>query len=661
MKKRSVDSPSFLAFSTALGIGGLVSLLVLTLIGPPMVQDLTGVFLLAAIALAMRLNTFTIPPRIVVSLVYTIQLAAVLLYGGPMAAWISVGTYLFAALIRRPSGVPGRVFMAVVFFNVGMEALMTLTAGALYRHERGDAHTLLTIPGLVSFLITAVTLKAVNEILMTIGSALRGIDVREYLAGARRVLLVEGSMLPLGLLLALVGAMTGARGLAVAALVLILASVLVKRLSDTRDELHSTNVHLERRVGELNVLGRVGRAISSALEIDDVLEAILTHCSELVDTSNFFIALLDREAGQVHVPLHTEGGNRLPARRIRLGEGLTSLVLQRREPLLIRDILQEEEALPIKPIHVTPRPTRSWLGVPLIAGDEVLGVMTVQDERVAAYDEETVRVLTTIAAQAAISVKNAQLLKRSVDQARLEQENRDLRLVNQRKNEFVSMVAHQLQAPLTAIIGFSDLVLRSPGPDAHEYLETIHREARRLSDLVEQLLSLSRIRSGRITPVLRRVDLNAIAREVVDAQVLLIREREVTVEVGLEPNGLLVDADPSLLHQAVSNLVNNALKYSPVKSTIAIRTERRADEDDGGGMSAVVSVKDAGPGVAPQDRERIFDEFFRSQRPETAQVKGSGLGLTIAKEIVQIHGGRLGVRPEVSGGSVFFFSMPAVV
>ena len=118
--------------------------------------------------------------------------------------------------------------------------------------------------------------------------------------------------------------------------------------------------------------------------------------------------------------------------------------------------------------------------------------MTVQDERPNAYDMETVRVLTTIAAQAAISIRNAQLVGRTIDQARLEQENRDLRLLTQRKNEFVSMVAHQLQSPLTAIIGFSELLRRQGvSSDASPHVDLINRESQRLSQLVEQLLSLS--------------------------------------------------------------------------------------------------------------------------------------------------------------------------
>ena len=633
MKTRSVEAPQFLFFSLALGVAGTVALLAASAgIGDVLASDLPAILLLAAIALTMRLNTFTIPPAIVVSLVYTVQLATVLLMGGAVAAWVSVGTFLLALAARHPRGVKPRVIIAVVSFNVGMEALMTLSAGAAYQLEKiggwtasGGLDALLSVRGLLSILVPAIILLAVNEILMTAGSWMRGIAVSDYLAGARRVLIVEAGMLPLALLLALVQMTAGARGLAVAAVVLIAASVLVKRLSDTREKLQGANLSLQRRVGELDVLGRVGRDISVSLQLDEVFEAILKHCSQLVDTGNFFIGLLDRDAGQVEIPIHTEGNVRLPPRRQGLGEGLTSLVLQRREPVLFRDLDEEAARLPIKPVIVTDLPTRSWLGVPLIAGDQVLGVMTVQDARPNAYDEETVRVLTTIAAQASISIRNAQLVRRIIDQARLEQENQDLRLVNQRKNEFVNMVAHQLQAPLTAIIGFSDLVRRMPLPhEATEHLLLIHRESRRLSELVEQLLSLSRIRSGRITPVRRRVDLNAIAREVVDSQVLLIRERSVHIDVGLEPKGLLVDADPALLHQAVANLVNNAIKYSPERSTVAIRTERRGP----GGRRERLAGRAHGARQRARRLGRRPGSDLRGvlPRPEAGDAAGEGIG-----------------------------------
>ena len=149
-------------------------------------------------------------------------------------------------------------------------------------------------------------------------------------------------------------------------------------------------------------------------------------------------------------------------------------------------------------------------------------------------------------------------------------------------------------------------------------------------------------------------------REVVDSQVLLIRETGIRVDAALHPGGLPVDADPALVHQALANLLNNALKYSPQGRTVTIRSGRR-EGPSGAPSVAWVSVHDAGRGVAPEERERIFDEFYRARTVENQQVKGSGLGLTIAKEIVEIHGGRILYDAPPEGGSVFAFEIPSQV
>ena len=219
---RSAESPLFLSFGLAMGSVGIGVLLVASArLGTPPILTL---LLLAAIALTMRLNTFTILPRIVVSLVYTVQMAAVILLGGVEAAWIAVATFLIAILVRRPVGVTSRVFLAVVSFNLGMEVFMTLAAAGVYRlvlaaagsleRDRGITLALLSAGGMVAVLALGVTLTVVNEALMTLGSFLRGIPVAVYIAGARKVLLVEAGMFPLGLLLALIGTTAGERGLA---------------------------------------------------------------------------------------------------------------------------------------------------------------------------------------------------------------------------------------------------------------------------------------------------------------------------------------------------------------------------------------------------------------------------------------------------------------
>jgi signal transduction histidine kinase len=661
MPRRAPDSPLFLALGAAVGLAGTVWLVAATRTPTP--ADLPRLAVLTLIALTLRLNTFTVPPRIVISLVSTVQVAAVVLVGGAGAAWISIVSFLVALVARRPRGVAPRIILAVVTFNVGMEALMTLSGSSAFRLAFGAADPaalsgtrLLTPSGIGAVVCLALALKASNEALMAVGSYLRGVSFADYSRGARRALAVELGMLPLGLLLALVGEAAGARGLALTAIVVVISSILVKRVSLGRDALERINVDLERRVSELDLLGRVGRSMSSVLELDGALEAIHKNCSELFDAGNFMIALLTPDGRDLELSYGMEGGHRLTQRRIPRGQGLVSLVIERRAPLLIKDLEREAAALPVRPVQVSPRITRSWLGVPLLAGEEILGVMVVQDERPDAYDENLVRLITTIATQVATTIQNTRLVRATVDRARLEQENRDLRLLDGRKNDFVNMVAHQLQAPLTAIIGFSDLVRSSPAsPASTEHVATIHVESHRLSHLVEQLLQLSRIRSGRLSPVLRSVDLNAIAREVVDSHFPLLAERRVTVETDFVEGGVPVEADPALLHQAVANLFHNAIKYSPEGSSIRMKTSGPAGSSP---AEARLAVEDSGPGVQPEERDRIFEEFYRSKRPGLARTPGSGLGLTIAKEIVEIHRGRITLEDGASGGSVFSLTLP---
>ena len=655
-----VVSHRFLVFAGILGTAGIVWLLSATTL--PTAHDLPRLVLLVLIALTLRLNTFTIPPRIVVSLVSTVQVAAVILVDGPGAAWISVASFLFALAANRPRGVPGATFLAVVLFNIGMEALMALGGAAAFGAVFGllapgvaPGPALLTPKGVISVVALAGVLKATNEALMAIGSRLRGVPLADYARGARRALVVELGMLPLGLLLAVVGEETPA--LVLTAAVVVISSILVKRVSEGRDELARINTDLERRVSELDLLGRVGRSMSSVLELDGALEAIHKHCSALFDAGSFVIALVTPDARELELSYRVEEGHRQTQRRIPLGQGLVSLVIERRAPVLIRDMTREEAALPIQPVRVSPRVTRSWLGVPLIVGDEILGVMAVQDERADAYDDNLVRLITTIAAQAATTIQNARLVRATVDRARLEQENRDLRLLDQRKNDFVNMVAHQLQAPLTAIIGFSELVRHQPASEAAgDHLATVHTEARRLSRLVEQLLQLARIRAGRLSPTLRSVDLNAIGREVVDAHFPLLTARGIVVDTRFAAGGAPVKADPALIHQAVSNLLHNAIKYSPEGSRIALGTTAAEAPSD----EARIFVEDRGPGIGDDERERIFEDFYRSRRPGLPQTPGSGLGLTIAKEIAEIHGGRIRVEPAAEeGGSRFSVVLPA--
>jgi len=611
---------------------------------------------------AARFFKIDIPPNITLSLVLAMQLAAIILMGPVLTAWAAGLAYLGEAglaLYRREVRVPRSLFVSIILFNLGMESLMTLAGGLAY-HAAGGVFTpfsfVLSTGSLLRFLAMFVAFKVVNEILMAAGTWFRGNPLARYFEGSRTVLLTETATLPFALLLVEIYTELPQGSLVLFVALFILAGRLVQRLDQTRRDLERAIEDLRKRNKELNALLEVGRAISADIEQKSLLETIHRQCSEILDTSFFFIALYEEGVEELDIAFQIIEGKRQEPRKLRFGEGLTSYVIQRKEHLLIRDIDEEGESVPVSPVSLGDYPTRSWLGMPMTARGEVVGVIALQNRRPGAFDEEDVRLLSGIASQAAISVKNARLHREAIDRILIEQENLELIRLNQKKSEFVNMVAHEFQSPLTTVIGFSNL-MREPGRaeqplrEVHKYLDLIHSEARRLSRMVEELLNLSRIRSGKLSLTMQDFDMCALLQETVVAFSLQAEEREQTLETNCQ-GPCPTWGDSNYIRHVVANLLSNAIKYNPLGASIVIGTTF-----DGQGHLQV-TVRDDGPGIPPEKLERIFEEFFRAENRSTDSPKGIGLGLAITKGIVEAHGGRIWAESEPGRGTAFHFTVP---
>jgi signal transduction histidine kinase len=235
------------------------------------------------------------------------------------------------------------------------------------------------------------------------------------------------------------------------------------------------------------------------------------------------------------------------------------------------------------------------------------------------------------------------------------------REVDQLKSSLVSTVSHELRTPLTMVQGFSELLLSREDlgeKRSREALEQIHASAQRLGRLIDDLLSVSRIDSGKLRVDLGAVDVRGVVEEVVKvagsqaegghAQGALFADRLV-VEVA--PGLPAVMADRDKLVQVVMNLVSNALKYSPSGATVRIVAERKRDH-------AEISVIDKGIGMTEAECAQVFEKFTRADRPEVRKVSGTGLGLYITKSLVEMQHGQVWVHSEPGKGSVFALSLP---
>jgi len=233
----------------------------------------------------------------------------------------------------------------------------------------------------------------------------------------------------------------------------------------------------------------------------------------------------------------------------------------------------------------------------------------------------------------------------------LQRQNERLRELDHLKDEFIASVSHELRTPLASIIGYVELLEdeHARGPETEHFLQVVGRNAHRLHRLVADVLLLSGIQSGTMTMEFRPTDLGEVAASAVDEMRHEADRKQITVTLSAAPVACV--ADPGRVSQLLTNLISNALKFTPQGGSVWVKTGTEGD-------MAVLSVADTGRGIPQADLTSIFERFFRSQAAALEAIPGTGLGLTIAKAIVDAHGGSITVESVEGQGSVFTAYLP---
>jgi GAF domain-containing protein len=423
------------------------------------------------------------------------------------------------------------------------------------------------------------------------------------------------------------------------------------------NELQARTSDLTRSVGELTALGEVSRALSSTLDLETVLQTIVGRANELTGTAGCTIWEYDPPRAEFRLRASHYADERdaavlqAPGRitTIRKGQGVTTQVVERRQPVQIRDIAAE--GVYESPIR---RPLieaghRALLGVPLVIEDEVIGVLAVTRKTPGEFEPEIVRLLSTFATQSALAIQNARLF------LEIEDKSRQLEVASQHKSEFLANMSHELRTPLNAVIGFSEVLgermFGELNEKQEEYLRDIHASGQHLLSLINDILDLSKIEAGRME--LELVDFHL--PQAIENALVLVRERAlrrgITLEQSIDSRLGEIRGDERKVKQVLLNLLSNAIKFTSESGRIDVR----AKPVNG---SVEISVSDTGVGIAPEDQEAVFEEF-RQVGTAAKKVEGTGLGLALSRKFIALHGGRIWVTSRVGAGSTFTFTIPA--
>ncbi len=302
----------------------------------------------------------------------------------------------------------------------------------------------------------------------------------------------------------------------------------------------------------------------------------------------------------------------------------------------------------------------SYLGVPLVLADETLfGTLCVVDPEPRTFPPEQVGFLVVLARLLATQIERDRELE---ERRRVEAEiasaleaqsaaNVELERLNQGKSDFVSVVSHEFRTPLTSIRGFSELIRDRDfdRSDVREFADEINQNACRLSRMIDEMLDLDRMQSGRATVRRQQLDLNALIAEVAGS--LRPTAPEHVIRLHLDPALPPLVGDRDRLTQIVTNLLANAIKYSPEGGAITVVSRQEGD-------AVHLAVQDDGIGIAPEALEAIFERYARAEAETGTPIQGTGLGLPIVREIVGLHGGQVWADSSVGRGSVFHVLLP---
>jgi len=424
--------------------------------------------------------------------------------------------------------------------------------------------------------------------------------------------------------------------------------LLVRAIRYAIERKHA-QLQTQRNLARITALREIGVATASTLDLSAVLTILLEKIAALLPDTALGVRLID------------QNGELMPAACRNLdeeewrddgggisGRGLSALVLAMNSPLAIPRI--ESDPRTRRPEFFCKHGLISYLGLPLMAKGEAMGVLSVYTKYELDFSDDEISFLSTLAGQAAMAIHNSQLYEQTKRQAS------ELEKANRLQADFSAMIAHDLRSPLANVIAVAEMLKEglfgATNDDQQKWLSRMQNNARNLIDLVSDFLDVSKLEAGRIDLAKENIDLKALIDQVVGNYLAVGKEKQIELRTRLDSSLPAVAADPRRLDQVLSNLLSNALKFTNEGGIIEVGARLPNDAE------IEVYVKDTGVGILKNEIGSLFEKYRQVTSGKSSEHKGTGLGLVICKMIVEGHGGSIRIESVEGRGSTFYFTIP---
>ncbi|MFQ6102049.1 MAG: ATP-binding protein [Anaerolineae bacterium] len=404
----------------------------------------------------------------------------------------------------------------------------------------------------------------------------------------------------------------------------------------------------ESRQQRLERILEISRELTSTVAIRPLLRKIAAMAVELTGSEGASILLRDVRTGELRfrTAAGSQSGELMEADILVPIEGsIAGTVLTSGEPMIVLDAQADPRHYREVGQQIGTE-TRSLLAVPLQIKDRRIGVLeTINKQGGGTFDQEDVETLTALAAQAAVAIENARLVEA------LREAYERLGELDKLKSDFIAIASHELRTPLSLILLYADLLQEQLGEKAGPQLDAVLRAATHLKHIIEAMLNLRYLETGQMQVVPTHFDLRVEVEEACKDYQVIAETNGLVLEAEVPDEEVLVQADEDKVGVVLNNLISNAVKFTPAGGRVRVSVCSRGDEVE-------FSVADTGVGIPPEELDRIFERFYQVEDHMTRRHGGMGLGLSIVKGLVELHGGRVWVESGLGQGSRFVVVLP---